>query len=139
VVEPQTGRRRRSRRPDWTTTFLETIRSTANVRLATSAAGIDRSTPYQRARRDPAFATAWANANEDAVDLLEAEARRRALSGSDALLTLLLRAHRPGRYRERIDLKLELRAEATRVAERLGVSVEEVLERVDRLAAEAGR
>ena len=126
----------RRRRPDWAPRFLEAIRSSGNVRLAARAAGIDRSTPYQRARRDPVFAAAWAEATEDAIDLLEAEARRRALASSDQLLMFLLRAHRPEKYRDRFDVRLELQAEAERVAERLGVPVEDVLERVERLARE---
>jgi len=104
--------------------------------LAAFGAGVDRRAPYQRARRDPAFASAWAAAQEASIDLLEAEARRRAMTSSDALLMFLLKAHRPERYRERVDVRLELRAEAERVAERLGVPVEAILERVERLARE---
>jgi len=128
-------RPRRTRRPDWRPIFLATIRATANVRLAASAAGVDRSTPYRRAERDPAFAAAWAEASDDAIDTLEGEARRRALAGSDALLMFLLRAHRPQRFRESLDVRVDVRREAALVAERLGVPVEEVLEAANRLAA----
>jgi len=38
---------------------------------------------------------------EDAVDVLEAVARRRAVQGSDTLLIFLLKAARPAKYRER--------------------------------------
>ena len=65
-----------------------------------------------------------------------AEARRRALSGSDQLLMFLLRAHRPEKYHERVGIRLELRQDAERVAERLLVTLEEVPERVERLARE---
>jgi hypothetical protein len=123
-------------RPDWTDRFLETIRSTGNVRLAADAAGIDRTTPYARAKRDATFAAAWAAANEDAVDILEAEARRRALSGSDALLAFLLRAHRPDRYGTSVAVKVDIRREAEAIASRTGRSVEDVLAEVERLAAE---
>lgn len=123
--------RARRRRPDWVPRFLEIFRATGNVRLAADAAGVDRSTPYVRAARDPAFAAAWERAREDAVDVLEAEARRRALGGSDALLMFLLRAHRPERYRETLDLRVELRAEAERIAARVGKPVEEVLTLVE--------
>ncbi len=70
-------------------------------------------------------------AREDALDVLEAEARRRALAGSDGLLMFLLRAHRPERYRETLDLRLELRAEAERIAAKVGRPVEEVLALVE--------
>lgn len=129
-------RPRRTRRPDWRPVFLATIRSTGNVRLAASAAGVDRSTSYRRAERDPAFAAAWAEASDDAIDTLEGEARRRALAGSDALLMFLLRAHRPQIYRESLDVRLELRREAEQVAAKTGRSVEEVLEAAERRARE---
>ena len=135
MAEPLDGRVRR-RRPDWQPRFLEVIRSTANVRLAAHEAGIDRSTPYRRAERDPAFAEAWAEASDDAIDLLEGEARRRALAGSDALLMFLLRAHRPERFRESLDVRVELRREAEQVAAKTGRSVEEVLEAAERRARE---
>lgn len=124
------------RRPDWRPSFLEAIRISGNVRLATNAAGIDRSTPYRRAQRDPAFAAAWAAAEQDAVDTLEAEARRRALQSSDALLMFLLRAHRPERYRDSLEVHLDVRREAERIAAKLGMSPDEVLEIAERRAAE---
>ena len=127
------------RRPDWRPPFLDAIRVSGNVRLATNAAGIDRSTPYRRAGRDPKFAEAWAAAEQDAVDTLEAEARRRALHGSDGLLMFLLRAHRPERYRDSIDIRLDVRREAERIAAKLGMSADEVLEIAQRRAAEMER
>jgi hypothetical protein len=131
MAEPTHSAVRRARRPDWKPRFLEVFRSTGNVRLSADAAGIERSTPYVRAARDPTFAQAWAAAREDALDVLEAEARRRALAGSDGLLMFLLRAHRPERYRETLDLHLELRAEAERIAAKVGRPVEEVLALVE--------
>jgi hypothetical protein len=116
--------------------FLEVIRATGNVRLAADAAGVDRSTPYRRAGRDPAFARDWAAADQDAIDVLEGEARRRALAGSDALIMFLLKAHRPERYREALNVRLDIRPEAQRIAERLGIPVEEVLEAAERKARE---
>ncbi|HEY1168755.1 MAG TPA: hypothetical protein VGE81_07280 [Candidatus Limnocylindrales bacterium] len=124
------------RRPDWRAPFLDAIRVSGNVKLATNAAGIDRSTPYRRAGRDPAFAEAWTAAEQDAIDTLEGEARRRALQGSDGLLMFLLRAHRPERYRDSIDVRLDVRREAERIAAKLGMSAEEVLEIAERRARE---
>ena len=122
-------------KPDWAPRFLETVRATGNVRLAADSVGIHRTTPYARAERDPEFAAAWAAANEAAVDVLEAEARRRALSGSDSLLAFLLRAHRPERYGASVAVKLDVRREAEAIASRTGRSVEEVVAEVERLAA----
>jgi hypothetical protein len=132
VAEPKPRVRRR--RPDWEERFLEVIRASGNVRLAASACGVDRTTPYAAAKRDPAFAAAWAAAEQDAIDVLEAEARRRALAGSDSLLQFLLRALRPEKYRDRVDLHVEVRREAERIAIRHGVPLEQVLEIADRHA-----
>jgi hypothetical protein len=128
--------RPRGRRPDWKPRFLELIAATGNVHLAAAAVGVDRSTPYVRAARDPAFAAAWARAREDAIDTLEAEARRRALASSDPLLMFLLRSLRPERYREALDVRLDIRHEAERMAERLGCTVDEVLAAAERKARE---
>ena len=92
---PKKGRRR-----DWAARFLEVYHQTDNVRLAASGAGIDRDTAYRRRQKDDRFATAWANAREDAIDTLEAEARRRALPTNDTLLIFLLKSPRgPGQTR----------------------------------------
>jgi hypothetical protein len=124
------------RRPDWKPRFLELIAATGNVHLAAAAVGVDRSTPYVRAARDPAFAAAWAQAREDAIDTLEAEARRRALASSDQLLMFLLRALRPELYRDTLTVRVDIRQEAARMAERLGCSVAEVLAVAERKARE---
>lgn len=128
-------RLRRSRRA-WVPTFLELVAQTGNVYLSARGAGVSRTTPYALAARDPGFAADWASAEANAADLLEGEARRRALEGSDPLLMFLLRGLKPERYRERIDVRVDLRRRAERVAERLGLSVDDVLERVERLARE---
>lgn len=135
MAEPQRAPQR-GRRPDWEPRFLELVKTTGNVSLAAQGAGIDRTTAYARAARDPAFAAAWREAHEAAVDLLEGEARRRALAGSDGLLMFLLRGLRPERYGAKLDLHVDLHREAERVARRLGCSVEEVLEAAERKARE---
>jgi hypothetical protein len=89
--------------PAWEAPFLKNLADTANVRAAAAAAGIDRRTAYYRREKVHAFRAAWDEALEDACDLLELKARERALKGeSDTLLILLLKAHRPGVYRETI-------------------------------------
>lgn len=66
---------------DWEPAFLAALRETGVVRDALEAAGIGRSVVYARKDADPAFAAAWADALEDAADLLEREAIRRARTG----------------------------------------------------------
>jgi hypothetical protein len=125
------------RRVDWAERFLEAFAATGNVRLATSAAGVSRDAPYKRARVRQSFADRWAKAREEAIDLLEAEARRRALSGSDALLMFLLRAHRPERYRETV--RIDLAREASAIAGLLGVEPEAAIAEAERILAETER
>jgi hypothetical protein len=104
--------------------FLKALADTGNVTAAIAVAGTSRTRVYELRRTDPGFAAAWEEAEETAVDKLEAEARRRAIEGvpeplvsagrlvcgadgepiairrySDNLLLALLRAHRPRRER----------------------------------------
>jgi len=127
----------RTRKRTWAPRFLEVFRQTCNVRLAADAAGIDRDTAYRHRARDPRFAAAWARAEQDAIDVLEAEARRRALSMSDTLLIFLLKAHRPDRYRESI--RIDLRREAERLAAELGIDAQAAITEAERIVAQAGR
>ena len=126
-------------RPDWTKRFIEVFAATGNVRLAASAAGVSRDAPYKRAQASSTFAAEWLQARENAVDILEAEARRRALSTSDALLMFLLKSDRPDRYRERVDIRVDLRREAERIAADLGINAEEAIAEAERILAKAGR
>jgi hypothetical protein len=123
---------------DWGGRFLEVLRSTCNVRLSADAAGIDRDTAYRRRQRDPEFARLWAQAEQDGIDVLEAQARARALSQSDTLLIFLLKAHRPEVYRERVDIRLDMKIEAQRIARDLGVSVEGLYAEAERILEISG-
>lgn len=96
-------------KPDWVDRWLSVFRDTGNVRLACHAAGVGRTTAYMLRVRDPEFALAWKEAEEDACDLLEAEARSRARKTSDTLLIFLLKAHRPEKFRERFSIDMVLK------------------------------
>lgn len=112
----------------WRRGFLAALAETSNVSEAARIVGIHRTTAYLAKSNDPSFATEWEEAIEQATDALELEARNRAmgvyisykfdkggspllhpLTGepyaeravSDALLTLLLKAHRPDKYKDR--------------------------------------
>lgn len=106
----------------WRDAFLKALSDTGNVRAACHVAGVGRTTAYRAQADDPAFAAAWESAIEESVDLLEIEARRRAIKGSDkavfhqgkqvatvkeysdTLLIFLLKANRPEKYRDNYKL-----------------------------------
>ena len=99
--------------------FLKALGETGNVSAAARASKVSRSHAYALKQSEPAFAAEWADALESATDLLEAEARHRAVHGvetphfhqgrvtgtvrkySDSLLMFLLKAHRPEKFRDR--------------------------------------
>lgn len=103
--------------------FLDVLRSTCNVSEAARAVGISRTTAYQH-RADASFAIAWDEAEQEAADRLEREAWRRAAEGtkkpivykgkitghyleySDRMLELLLKAHRPEKFKDRVATEL---------------------------------
>lgn len=103
--------------------FLGAFEYAGMVSEACRMVGISRSTAYLERQRNEEFAVAWADVDEKVVDKLEAEAFRRAHDGvdkplvsagqlvttakeySDGLLMFLLKAKRPERYRERVDVK----------------------------------
>jgi hypothetical protein len=81
--EQQQAAPKRDRPPRWQRAFLEHLRLTANVTRSALVARIDRGKVYDRRREDADFAAAWDDAKEQAADLLEEEAHRRAYHGVD--------------------------------------------------------
>ncbi len=61
--------------------FLAAFRETGNVRLTCKAAGVGRSSHYRWLEKDPEYREAFDVAKEDAADVLEGEAHRRAVDG----------------------------------------------------------
>jgi len=102
--------------------FIEQLRQTANVSEAARSIDFSRQRMYDIRDSDEAFALEWDGAVQEAIDALEREAWRRAVEGtdkpvtyqgeitdtfkeySDRMLELLLRAHRPEKYKERREL-----------------------------------
>jgi len=98
--------------------FLEVFRKCGNVSAAAEKAGIQRINHYKWLERDSKYAQAFRDAEQEAVDALELEARRRAQVGWDEpvyqagrqvgtvrkydsrLLMFLLKSLRPEKYRE---------------------------------------
>jgi hypothetical protein len=107
--------------------FLDLFRLTGNISQSCAAAGISRrATVYEWQEHDDDFAAAFREADIEATETLETEARRRAVLGvhkykpiyhegqllevveeitySDTLLIFLLKARAPEKYRERVDV-----------------------------------
>jgi hypothetical protein len=100
--------------------FLDLLRATCNVSESARTAGICRRTAYEWREADTVFAAKWAEAEAEAADALEREAWRRGVEGtdrpityqgeitgsykeySDRMLELLLKAHKPEKYKERV-------------------------------------
>ena len=100
--------------------FLESLARGQTIVASVQLAGIkSRQSVYDLRARDQRFAKQWDDAIEEGVEALEQEAWRRGVEGivkpvfqrgvqvgdvreySDTLLMALLRARRPGVYRER--------------------------------------
>lgn len=138
-------------------TFLDAFARCGIVKTALLAAGCTRA-QLARWRREDAFDAAYLEAQEDANDLLEGEARRRAFEGvvrerclgagdnarfieelvySDPLLLALLKANRPEKFAERTKSEItnpdgSLRPEnATEGAARIAALLEEARRRRD--------
>src|SRR5690349_19315445 len=61
--------------------FLKALSDSGSVTTAAAVAGTSRTRVYELRQADPAFASAWEDAEEIAADRLEDEARRRAVEG----------------------------------------------------------
>lgn len=101
--------------------FLTSFAEMGTITHAAKATGIDRQTHYNWLESDPEYAERFKEADEQATDNLEREARRRAVAGveepvfyqgdivghirkmSDTLLIFLLKGAKPEKYRERFE------------------------------------
>ncbi len=104
--------------------FLAVYGEMGVIRRACKVAGVGRTTHYDWMEANPEYRRAFENAQEDAADNLEAEVYRRAVKGvrkpigwykgeaggyvreySDLLLMFRLKALRPEKYRERVEVR----------------------------------
>lgn len=123
-----------TRTPEWEAPFLDALREFGIVKHAAEEARVARRTVYSRREKNEEFRAAWTYALEEACDILEFEARKRAIEGSDRLLEFLLKAHRPEKYRDRHQIDLSGKVENSgvlRVPARL--TLEEWTEAASRL------
>jgi hypothetical protein len=122
---------------EWRPVFLATLRNSANVRAACLAAGITRKAAYLSRDASAEFRRQWDEAIEEATDILEAAARKRAVESSDTLLIFLLKAHRPDKYGEKAKIEILIRQTAEQVAKQTGMSVEDVIAEAERIVSHA--
>ena len=104
--------------------FLEVYAEMGVIKRACKVAGVGRSSHYEWMEANPEYRRAFEEAQEDAADNLEAEVYRRAVKGvkkpagwykgvaggyvreySDLLLMFQLKAMRPEKFRERVDVR----------------------------------
>jgi len=111
-TKPNTG--------EWHEPFLAGLAATGSVRAAASLAQIERRTAYKAREEDPEFAAQWKQAKRDAIDMLEVEARSRALKQSDYLLWKLLCSLKPRKFVDRVRVEdRELNARFEKALEEL--------------------
>lgn len=119
--------------------FLDSLVETGgNVSRSCLCAGVSKVAAYAWRNDDRDFATEWDEAVETGTEAMEEEARRRAYRGvdkpvfyqgeecgtireySDTLMIFLLKARKPDKYREKIQLSVpDLDAAIERQLERL--------------------
>jgi hypothetical protein len=107
----------------WLPELIAAYRNSANIRAAYQAAGTDRRSVMIALDRYPQLSEPMDDAAHDAVDILRAEARRRAMAGSDVLMMFVLKADDPEKYGDRV--KVDIREETRRVAAEMGLTPEE--------------
>ena len=104
--------------------FLEALAGGYSVTHAAAVASIPRRTVYDWRDADLDFRSRWDEAVEAGTDIMEDEARRRAIEGyekpiynngklvgtvreySDTLTVLLLKSRRPSKYRENVKTEI---------------------------------
>ena len=115
-----TAKKPRASNDVWKKAFLVNLSKMGNVTRAAKVAKVSRVNAHKARHRSKDFAKKWGEALEEAADVLEAEAHRRAVTGtrkgiyhlgkltaterqySDALLIFLLKATRPTKFRDNV-------------------------------------
>lgn len=120
---------------EWYAVFLRELRATGNVGQSAAAAGVSRHHTYHTRARYPRFRDAWDGCLEDATDELEAEARRRAMNGSDFLLWKMLSSLRRRVYGEKVAIDINLRERIAVLAAQHQLDPKEVMDEMDALMA----
>jgi hypothetical protein len=88
--------------------FLATLAKHCNVAEACRSANISRSAAYDWRSDDKGFAKDWDDAEQEAADKLEKVAWDRAtgVDKSDRMLEILLKAHRPEKFTDKVKVEV---------------------------------
>jgi hypothetical protein len=146
----------RTHKENWSRSgFLEAFEQTGMVSRACEAIGISRQTAYAERQRNEDFAVEWHDVEERVTETMEREAYRRAVEGvtepvvsagkhvtdvqsySDRLLEFMLKARRPEKYRDRVDVKHSGKVER-RVKVDLAKLDDEELNNLERIVGKLG-
>jgi hypothetical protein len=132
-------------------TFLSAFAQNGNISASCRAADIERTQHYRWLKEDAEYVARFTVAGENAIDVLEKEARRRGVEGvtkpiyqggklvgevqeySDTLLIFLLKGARPERYRERYDITMNVGDAARKAAQEAGLDPDVVLAEAERI------
>ena len=85
--------------------FITELRRESTVFHAAQHARISRKTAYKWQESDPDFAEAWADALQDATDVMEHSVYHQALNGDTLLKMFWLKKHRP-EYRDKTTIDI---------------------------------
>lgn len=128
--DPALGKTKKWDRAHW----LRIYEEKGTVTAACKSVGISRQTAYTERKDNPEFAAAWDRAEAAVTDVLEKTAVERALEGSDRLMEFMLKARRPGTYRETVSVKHGGKINIE-VEEGVDEAVNDALSEVDRLTS----
>lgn len=120
--------------------FIEALERGLSVAAAAKAAGVGVRTAYDERHRNEAFALRWHDAIEVGTDLLEDVALQSAKSGDTTALIFLLKARRPEKYRERVDISAKVETVSSsqiKAIQAAAAADPEAFERIAQAAADA--
>jgi len=101
--------------------LIENLRRKAVIYLAAQAVGINKLTVYRWRDSDPAFASAMAEAMEDAKEIMENSVYEDALNGNTLLKMFWLKRHDPA-YRDKVNVDINVvQDEISQRMEQLGL------------------
>lgn len=92
------------RREDRKAAFLLAFRELCNISVSAEIVGIDRGTVYNWLDADPDFRAGFEKAREVGTELLEDVAWKRAQDTSDRLLVVLLKAYKPEKFGDKVEI-----------------------------------